>query len=49
MYQMSLNKPHSPAHPSNLEQNLAVAVVLWVMLAGICVLIANAWAMEMIG
>jgi hypothetical protein len=46
---MPPNKPHIPGHPTGLEQNLAVAVVLWVMLAGVCVLIANAWAMEMIG
>lgn len=31
-------------HPSNLEQDLSVAIVLWIMLAGICVLVANAWA-----
>lgn len=41
-------KPHSPTHSTVLEQNVAVAVVLWMMFAGICVLIANAWAMEMI-
>jgi hypothetical protein len=46
---MSSSKPHSPGHPTFLEQNLAVAVVLWVMLAGVCVFIANAWALEMIG
>lgn len=45
---MPFNKPRSPAHASALEQNLAVAIVLWVMLAGICVVIVNAWAMEMI-
>ena len=45
---MSPNKPHFPGHPSAFEQDLAVAVVLWVMLAGVCVLIANAWAMEVI-
>lgn len=31
-------------HPSSLEQDLSVAIVLWIMLAGICVLVANAWA-----
>ncbi len=41
-------KPHSPAHSTALEQNLAVVIVLWIMFAGICVLIANAWAMEMV-
>jgi hypothetical protein len=46
---MSQTKPHLPGHPTALEQNIAVAVVLWVMFAGVCVLIANAWAMEMIG
>lgn len=27
-----------------IDQNLAVALVLWIMLAGICVVLANAWA-----
>jgi len=31
-------------HPTNHEQDLAVAIVLWIMLAGMCVLAANAWA-----
>lgn len=35
---------HTPGHPSSAEQDLAVAVVLWIMLAGICVVMANAWA-----
>lgn len=45
---MGNTKAHFPGHSSVLEQNLAVAVVLWIMFAGICVLIANAWAMDMI-
>lgn len=35
-------------HPSNHEQDIAVAVVLWVMLAGFCVVAANAWATSLI-
>lgn len=35
---------HVPGHPSSAEQDLAVVVVLWIMLAGICVVLANAWA-----
>ena len=35
---------HIPAHPTPLEQDLSVAIVLWIMLAGICVFVANAWA-----
>jgi hypothetical protein len=31
-------------HPSNHEHDIAVAVVLWVILAGFCVVAANAWA-----
>jgi hypothetical protein len=45
---MHFHKPNSPAHPTALEQNLAVVIVLWMMFAGICVLIANAWAMEVL-
>lgn len=44
---MPSNTHTSTGHPTSLEQHLAVAVVLWMMLAGVCVLIANAWAMEM--
>lgn len=40
---------HTPQHPSNLEHTIALAVVVWLMLAGICVLAANAWAMSLIG
>gem|GEM_PF-6923606 len=43
---MSSQTSHTPGHPSATEQNLAVAIVLWVMLAGFCVVLANAWAME---
>ena len=46
---MSPKQTHTPAHPSHLEQDLAVAIVLWLMLAGVCVLIAHAWAMEVMG
>jgi hypothetical protein len=46
---MPSNKPHVPGHPTNHEQDLAVAIVLWMMLAGVCVVIANAWAMEILG
>lgn len=34
----------SSHHPTTLEHGLAVAIVLWVMLAGVCVVMANAWA-----
>ncbi len=37
---------HDPGHPSLLEQHLAVAVVLWIIVAGLAVLAANAWALE---
>lgn len=38
---------NSPLHTrrSHEEQTLAVAVILWVMIAGACVVVANAWAM----
>jgi hypothetical protein len=40
-----MNSPlHKPGHPSAVEQDIAVAIVLWIMLGGICVLVANAWA-----
>ncbi len=45
---MTPKQTHIPGHPSTHEQDLAVAIVLWVMLAGICVVIANAWALEWI-
>lgn len=37
-----------PGHPSALERHIAVAIVLWVMLAGVCVVLANAWAAGML-
>ncbi len=36
---------HSPGRRSREEQAFAVAVVLWLMIAGVCVVVANAWAM----
>ena len=39
---------HSPlrtVHRDHDERRLAVAVIAWLMLAGVCVLAANAWAM----
>lgn len=35
---------HTPGHPTSIEQDVAVAIVLWIMLAGVCVVVANAWA-----
>jgi hypothetical protein len=39
---------HEPGHSNALEQNIAVAVVLWIMVAGIAVVVAHAWALEWI-
>jgi hypothetical protein len=36
---------HTPGPPTILEQNIALAIVLWIILAGIGVVVANAWAM----
>lgn len=40
---LNMHSPHTPrkAH----EQTIAVAAILWLMVAGVCVVIANAWAM----
>jgi hypothetical protein len=38
----------SPEHPTSLEQQIAVAIVLWIILAGVSVVVANAWAMGMV-
>gem|GEM_PF-4591247 len=43
---MHLHHQHTAGHPSTVEQDIAVAVVLWLMLAGLCVILANAWALE---
>ncbi len=40
--------PRTSRHPSSTEQDIAVAVVLWIILAGIAVVAANAWAAELI-
>ena len=45
---MDTQKPYSAAHSTTLEHNIALIVVLWLMFAGVCVLLANAWAMELI-
>lgn len=38
---------HSPAAPRRTreERTFAVAVILWMMVAGACVVVAHAWAM----
>jgi hypothetical protein len=38
----------TPQHPSAIEHSIAVAIVLWIIVAGLCVLAANAWALDMI-
>lgn len=45
---MPQKQPYQPAHLSLHEQDLAVAIVTWLMLAGIMVVIANVWAMEVL-
>ncbi len=39
---------HELSHPSKVEQDIAVAITLWLMLAGFMIVMANAWAMEML-
>ena len=39
-----MNIPH-PARKAPGEQAFAVAVLLWLVIAGVCVMLANAWAM----
>lgn len=34
----------SVEHPTGLEHGIVVAIILWLMLAGVAVFIANAWA-----
>ncbi len=34
-----------PVHPSLLEQHIALVVVLWIIVAAVFVVAANAWAM----
>jgi hypothetical protein len=45
---MNSNMPHTPGHPTSTEHGIAVAVVLWIMLAGVLVVMANAWAMSLV-
>ena len=35
-------------HPTTLEHNIAIIIVLWVILAGVCVVLANAWAASLL-
>ena len=39
-----MNIPHQPRKTQE-EQTFAVAAILWAMVAGVCVVLANAWAM----
>jgi hypothetical protein len=38
---------HSPFHSDRFrrEEAFAMAVIAWAMVAGVCVMVANAWAM----
>lgn len=36
----------APVHPSTKEQGIAVAIVVWVIFVGVCVVVANAWAAD---
>jgi hypothetical protein len=40
-----MHNTHSPSDAKHDERVIAVAVVGWLMLAGACVVVANAWAM----